>query len=185
MHQKHFLIIHFYIFLHHFLFSSVPNLNLRCCDLTSFLNAARSTHLGPPPLHPHLPLLPRTRPLSLFFFFLFQHSTFTSCPSLASCRRPKKKRPSLSLPGRDWSHFLLVARLAAGSSSWCWSESLREGANGWTRTRRRSQRLPLFLFLFFSNINRSFNWLLIFHICLCRWARGGLVCLPQRKSGWK
>lgn len=25
-------------------------------------------------------------------------------------------------------------------------------------------------FSFFSNINRSFNWLLIFHICLCRWA---------------
>lgn len=26
-----------------------------------------------------------------------------------------------------------------------------------------------FFFFFFSNINKSFNWMLIFHICLCRW----------------
>lgn len=40
--------INLYIFLHHFLLSPVPDLNLRRRDLTSFLNAARSFRCPPP-----------------------------------------------------------------------------------------------------------------------------------------
>lgn len=57
--------INLYIFLHHFLLSPVPDLNLRRRDLTSFLNAARSFRCPPAPHLPqgHVPFL-----FSSFFY---------------------------------------------------------------------------------------------------------------------